>query len=107
LEEKGVYTSLGELIKLQHKASGFSFLPRQPVHSLLSGRHASRLLGRGLDFEELRQYLPGDDIRNMDWKVTARTGKPFSNNADAPVMARSLRLYRPNRLSRRLCFAGR
>jgi len=52
-------------------------LPRQPVHSLLSGRHGSRVRGRGLAFEELRQYLPGDDIRTMDWRVTARTGSPF------------------------------
>jgi len=77
LSDTRIYADLGELIKLQHKASGFSFLPKQPVHSLLSGRHASRLRGRGLDFEELRQYLPGDDIRNMDWKVTRRTRQPY------------------------------
>jgi len=62
---------------LQYKASGFSFLPRQPIHSVLSGRHASKLRGRGLNFEELRNYLPGDDTRNIDWKVTARTGTPY------------------------------
>ncbi|MBT8040752.1 MAG: DUF58 domain-containing protein [Gammaproteobacteria bacterium] len=63
-------------MRLRFKASGFSFLPRQPVHSVLSGRHASRLRGRGLNFEELRNYLPGDDTRNIDWKVTARTKEP-------------------------------
>ena len=73
----GVYTHLGELIGLQHQAAGFSFLPRQPVHSLLAGRHGSRLRGRGLDFEELRQYQPGDDIRAVDWKATRRTGRPY------------------------------
>jgi len=73
----GVYVDLDELIRLQFKARGFSFLPRQPVHSLLSGRHASRVRGRGLNFEELRDYLPGDDPRTIDWKVTARTGTPF------------------------------
>ena len=72
----GIYVSLEELLKLELKAKGFSFLPRQPIHSVLSGRHASRLRGRGLNFEELRGYLPGDDIRNIDWKVTARTQKP-------------------------------
>ncbi len=72
-----VYADLNELIKLQYKAGGFSFLPRQPIHGLLSGRHSSRLRGRGLDFEELRQYLSGDDIRNMDWKVTKRTRQPY------------------------------
>jgi uncharacterized protein (DUF58 family) len=71
-----VYASLDELMRLRFKASGFSFLPRQPIHSILSGRHASRLRGRGLNFEELRGYLPGDDTRNIDWKVTARTHKP-------------------------------
>ncbi|MEN8189201.1 MAG: DUF58 domain-containing protein [Thermodesulfobacteriota bacterium] len=73
----GVYVSLKDLIRLQHQASGFSFLPRQPVHSLLAGRHSSRLRGRGLDFEELRQYRPGDDIRTMDWKATKRSGEPY------------------------------
>ena len=63
-------------MRLRFKSSGFSFLPRQPIHSVLSGRHASRLRGRGLNFEELRNYLPGDDTRNIDWKVTARTREP-------------------------------
>jgi len=74
--QAGVYADLDELMRLRYKASGFSFLPRQPIHSILSGRHASRLRGRGLNFEELRTYLPGDDVRNIDWKVTARTHKP-------------------------------
>ncbi|NOR19847.1 MAG: DUF58 domain-containing protein [Xanthomonadales bacterium] len=73
----GVYVQLDDLVRLQHKASGFSFLPKQPVHSILSGRHASKLRGRGLNFEELRNYLPGDDTRNIDWKVTARTRTPY------------------------------
>ena len=72
-----VYADLDELMRLRFKASGFSFLPRQPIHSILSGRHASRLRGRGLNFEELRNYLPGDDTRNIDWKVTARTREPY------------------------------
>jgi uncharacterized protein (DUF58 family) len=71
-----VYADLDELMRLRFKASGFSFLPRQPIHSVLSGRHASKLRGRGLNFEELRNYLPGDDTRNIDWKVTARTREP-------------------------------
>lgn len=75
---RGVYAELKDLVRLRHLASGFSFLPRQPIHSLLSGRHASKLRGRGLNFEEIRQYLPGDDIRQIDWKVTARTQKPHS-----------------------------
>jgi uncharacterized protein (DUF58 family) len=73
---KEVYAELDELMRLRFKATGFSFLPRQPIHSILSGRHASKLRGRGLNFEELRNYLPGDDPRNIDWKVTARTREP-------------------------------
>jgi uncharacterized protein (DUF58 family) len=71
----GVYTRLEELVALRQRAKGFSFLPRQPVHSLLAGRHAARQRGRGLNFEEIRRYQPGDDIRQIDWKVTARTRK--------------------------------
>ena len=86
----GVYTTLQDLIKLQYQATGFSFLPKQPVHSLLSGRHSSRLRGRGLDFEELRQYRPGDDIRTMDWKATKRCGEPyvrvFTEERERPVL---------------------
>ena len=74
----GVYADLASLVALQHDARGFSFLPRQPVHSLLAGRHASRLRGRGLNFEEIRRYQPGDDIRQIDWKVTVRTRKTHS-----------------------------
>ena len=86
----GVYANLSDLIRLQFKARGFSFLPRQPVHSILAGRHASRLRGRGLNFEEIRRYLPGDDIRNMDWRVTARVHKPhvrvYTEERDRPVL---------------------
>jgi uncharacterized protein (DUF58 family) len=66
----------GQLRALEFRARGFSFLPRQPARSVLTGRHSSRLRGRGLNFEELRHYQPGDDIRSLDWKVTRRTGKP-------------------------------
>ncbi len=87
---QGVYTNLQELMKFQYKARGFSFLPKQPVHSLLTGRHASRLRGRGMDFEEIRRYLPGDDIRKIDWKVTARTKKPhtrvYTEERERPVL---------------------
>jgi len=86
----GVYADLDELIRLQFKVHGFSFLPKQPVQSLLAGRRASRLRGRGLDFEEIRRYIPGDDIRTMDWRITARTQKPhtrvYTEEKDRPVL---------------------
>ncbi|TPE46949.1 DUF58 domain-containing protein [Amaricoccus solimangrovi] len=71
-----IHASFAHLVGLEARARGFDFLPRQPVGSALSGRRASRLRGRGLEFEELRGYLPGDDVRAIDWKVTARTGSP-------------------------------
>ena len=72
----GAYSNLDDLIRIQFKVRDLSLLPQQPVTSVLSGRYASRLRGRGLNFEELRRYQPGDDIRTMDWKVTARTRSP-------------------------------
>jgi uncharacterized protein (DUF58 family) len=74
---RGVYVTVADLSTLETAARDFSFLPHQPVHSLLSGRRSSRIRGRGLAFEELRRYLPGDDIRAMDWRVTARMGEPY------------------------------
>ena len=73
----GAYVELDRLIALQFKARGFTFLPRQPVHSLLAGRKSSRMRGRGLDFEEMRIYVPGDDVRTIDWRVTARAPEPY------------------------------
>jgi uncharacterized protein (DUF58 family) len=85
-----VYTDLASLVRLQHEARDFSFLPRQPVHSILSGKYASRLRGRGMDFEEVRSYAPGDDIRTIDWKVTARTREPhtkiYNEERERPVL---------------------
>jgi uncharacterized protein (DUF58 family) len=86
----GAYAELDSLIALQFKARGFSLLHTQPVHSLLFGRRASHVRGRGLDFEELRNYDPGDDVRTIDWHVTARMQKPYvrvySEERDRPTM---------------------
>lgn len=87
---QGVSVDAAELAALERAARGFHFLPRQPVQSVLAGRHASHVRGRGLSFEEVRPYLSGDDIRSMDWRVTARTGKPFvrvyAEEKDRPVL---------------------
>ena len=86
----GVYVDLRDLAGLQFQTAGMSLRPHQAVHSLLSGRRASRMRGRGLDFEEIRGYLPGDDIRSIDWRVTARTGEPhvrvYTEERDRPVL---------------------
>jgi len=85
-----IHADLAHLRGLEAAARGLSFLPRQPARSVLNGRHASRLRGRGLNFEELRTYLPGDDIRSIDWKVTARTGtahvRVMSEERDRPAL---------------------
>jgi uncharacterized protein (DUF58 family) len=85
-----ITTTLDALIRLKADARGFSFLPRHPVHSLLSGRHTSRLRGRGLAFEELRHYHEGDDIRTIDWRSTARLRSPhvrvYSEERERPVL---------------------
>jgi uncharacterized protein (DUF58 family) len=44
---------------------------------LLSGEYSSKFRGRGMEFEEVREYVPGDDIRAIDWNVTARMSRPF------------------------------
>lgn len=71
-----LYCDYGRLVRLQAQAEAFSLLPHIRAGSVLSGRHNSLFRGRGLNFEELRHYQLGDDIRNLDWKVTMRTGKP-------------------------------
>jgi uncharacterized protein (DUF58 family) len=85
-----VTIDLDHLLLLKAEARGFSFLPRQPVSSLLAGRHASRLRGRGLSFEELRHYHQGDDVRTIDWKATARLRSPhvrvYSEERERPVL---------------------
>jgi uncharacterized protein (DUF58 family) len=86
-----IFVSLQDLLKLEHTARGFSFLAKkQRVRSILGGKHASKLRGRGLDFEEVRNYVAGDDIRHIDWKVTARTQKAhsrvFSEEKEKPAL---------------------
>ena len=85
-----VYVSLGQLMALEYKARALSFVARQPQGSILSGSHASRLRGRGLDFDELRRYQPGDDLRHLDWRASLRTGKPvvrtFTEERDRPAL---------------------
>lgn len=71
-----IYCEFSRLVRLQAQVHSFSFLPKMNAGTALAGRHNSRFRGRGLNFEELRHYQLGDDIRNLDWKVTIRTGKP-------------------------------
>ncbi|MFY0617554.1 DUF58 domain-containing protein [Shimia sp.] len=72
-----VHITLSHLRGFAPAARAISLLSRHPATSVLQGRHRSRIRGRGLDFEELRGYLPGDDVRSIDWKVTARARTPY------------------------------
>lgn len=86
-----IFVNLQDLLQMEPYAKGFSLLSRkQKVKSILGGKHASKLRGRGLDFEEVRNYVNGDDIRNIDWKVTARTKKThtkvFTEEKEKPVL---------------------
>ena len=52
-------------------------MTRQLVEDGLAGEYHSVFKGRGMEFDEVRQYIPGDDVRTIDWNVTARTGEPY------------------------------
>ncbi|WP_394240673.1 DUF58 domain-containing protein [Vibrio astriarenae] len=85
-----LYCDYAQLVRMQAHATSFNLLPNAKIGAPLDGRHSSKLRGRGLNFEELRHYQLGDDIRNLDWKVTLRTGKPhvrgYSEEKDRNVI---------------------
>ncbi|OLL28667.1 MoxR protein [Burkholderia sp. SRS-W-2-2016] len=85
-----VYVDAAHLARLEFHARGLSFVAPPPVTSVLSGGHASRLRGRGLNFEEIRGYVPGDDVRHLDWKASLRLGKPlvraYTEERDRPLL---------------------
>jgi len=76
-DNEGVYVTLSELLKFGYMPKNFNIRPSGAVLSKLSGRHLSGVRGRGMDFSEMKQYVQGDDTRNIDWKATRRTGKPY------------------------------
>jgi uncharacterized protein (DUF58 family) len=86
----GIHLTAAELIALRPRCNSLRLPMRQPAASALAGAYRSRFRGRGVDFVESRNYQPGDDIRNMDWRVTARTGrahtKVFQEERERPVL---------------------
>jgi len=83
------WVSPQSLIQLRHAASKLP-LNSSKIHARQGGAYLSSFKGRGMEFDESRMYLPGDDIRNMDWKVTARTNQPhtkiFREERERPVL---------------------
>ncbi len=86
----GAYSELPELIRLRYGARDLKLGRQRKVFSQLIGPHQTRFRSRGIEFEEVRAYHPGDDIRSIDWRVTARSGKPhtklFREERERPVM---------------------
>lgn len=68
-----LYPDFNELVQLK---TNLKLLSNRLIKSLISGNYFSSFRGHGLEFAEVRQYVPGDDIRKIDWRVTARTGIP-------------------------------
>lgn len=85
----GVHVSAAELIQMRLHAGKVTLREKRSTAVMVGGRQ-SRFRGRGVDFQESRIYQPGDDIRSMDWRVTARTGKPhtkiYEEERERPVI---------------------
>lgn len=84
-----IVPDLEELLTLRGAAHGLSLHGRRAARATLLGAHTSALRGRGLEFQEVRPYVAGDDPRNIDWRVTARRGRPhtklFREERERPV----------------------
>ncbi len=81
--------NLEELLALRGAAQGLRLPSLHPARALHIGAHRSAHRGRGLEFQEVRPYVSGDDPRTIDWRVTARRGRPhtklFREERERPV----------------------
>jgi uncharacterized protein (DUF58 family) len=88
MSNSGINIELNELIRLKQYVN--SIYRPQKSTALTVGQHNSSLRGRGMDFDEVRAYQAGDDIRHMEWRVTARTGcahvKLYHEERERPVI---------------------
>lgn len=71
-----LFPDFHELMAYKERRSKLRQGARRSVASIVPGNHHSPFRGQGLEFDSVREYVPGDDIRNIDWRVTARTGSP-------------------------------
>ncbi|MBA1187533.1 DUF58 domain-containing protein [Pseudomonas entomophila] len=87
--EPGIRIGLAELIDMRHRVREIQLFAQAGQRSPLVGLHHSRLRGRGVDFDQVRVYQAGDDVRNIDWRVTARTQEPhtklFHEERERPI----------------------
>ena len=74
----GAYVDFQHLASFQLAAKHLPLEKNRKAISFLNGPYKTQIRGRGMEFEDVRQYQPGDDIRNIDWRVSARTGKAHS-----------------------------
>ena len=77
-QSTGAVVSLQQLLIQRYAARTLEYLAHNRSIAGISGLHLSKMRGRGIDFEEFRPYQAGDDIRLIDWRVTARTSRPFT-----------------------------
>jgi len=86
---QGPYCDIQALLQLRGVASGLRIAAPYRLNSALGGLRRSSARGRGMEFEEARPYAAGDDVRSIDWRVTARTGsvhtKVFREERERPV----------------------
>jgi uncharacterized protein (DUF58 family) len=86
----GIDVTINELIQYQTKTSLINLAAKRDLHGKMSGNYLARSKGRGMEFDEVRHYQNGDDIRAIDWRVTARTGithtKIFREEVERPVL---------------------
>jgi uncharacterized protein (DUF58 family) len=75
---RGHNISLSELVALRACARSIVFHQRSKANATLGGAYYSHFRGRGMDFDEVRLYQPGDDLRSVDWRVTARRNVPHT-----------------------------
>jgi len=90
IHSNGVELAMAELLQYQNKTALIDLSARKNIHGQMSGNYLSRSKGRGMEFDEVRHYQTGDDIRAIDWRVTARTGKThtklFREELERPVL---------------------
>ncbi|MFK0570403.1 DUF58 domain-containing protein [Endozoicomonas sp.] len=90
MSDQGIYVDLGQLLAIEHQCAHLGLNSHKAVNTLLQGTRRSKIKGNGINFEEARPYQLGDDVRHIDWKVTARLQstyvKVFTEELERPVI---------------------